>query len=69
MFVEVIVVLKYIQLHFHSLRDINALTGKRAFPLHIIINGRMQGIEYFRIADIFQIEHKILTPADIRIHA
>ena len=29
----------------------------------------MQGIEYFRIADIFQIEHKILAPVDIRIHA
>ena len=29
----------------------------------------MQGIEYFRVTDIFQIEQKILTPVDIRIHS
>ena len=69
MFIEVIVILEDVQFHLHRLGNTNPLTGKGTFPLHIIIDGRMQGIEYFRVADILQIEQEILTPVDIRIHA
>ena len=69
MLVEVIVILKDIQLHLYRLGDADSLTGKGAFALHIIIDWGMQGIEYFRVTDIFQIEQKILTPVDIRIHS
>ena len=68
MLIKVVVVLKHHKLHFHSLRDADLLVHQRTFCLYIIIHRCPQRIECLCIADILQIEHKILTPADLRIH-
>ena len=68
MFVKIVVILKNHQFHLDGLADAHSLSGKRALPLHVIINRRPQGVKPFRVPDVFQVKHEVLAPADLHIH-
>ena len=55
-------------LHINGLGQTQSLTGKGTLGLYIIVNGNPQRIEAGCVTDIFQIEHKVLTPADAAVH-
>ena len=70
MLVKVVIVLKDAQLHLNGLGQAGSLGGdQRTLALHIIVNRRVQSRDALRETDVFQVEHKVLAPADFRIHA
>ena len=69
MLIKIIIILKYHKLHFNRFRNIHALTCQRTLCLYIIIDRYLKCIKNIGVSDIFQIKHKVLTPADIRVHA
>ena len=68
MLIKIVVILKHHELHLHSLRDADLLVHQRTFCLYIIVHRCPQRVECLCVTDIFQIKHKILAPADLRIH-
>ena len=69
MFVEVIIIRKNISFHLDGIGQTEPLTYQRAFPFHIVIQRVMDGADMLRIAQILQIKHEVLTPADGIIHS
>ena len=67
-FEEALIVLEHRQLHFYRIADGEILIGQRAFGFHIVIDGNGESLKGCGIADILQIEHEVLAPADLRVH-
>ena len=62
------IIFKDRQLHLNRPGQAVALADQRTLSLHIVIDRRVQYAEALREADVFQIEHEVLAPADFRVH-